>query len=153
MASDSLNNDKNNVLSVLQDSFIQGKIIDMVNDTNNVAVVTQNHCLVHDAQNDTLESLRSTGLPLSSSFPFICSRMGNVEPVELVITRWSLPLWMNLSWLACAVLMFSSHAKSMFSIRFRVGVELFSGSLDRDILERENVKGQIQEDVDPELDI
>ena len=87
MAPNSLNNDKNDVLSVLQDSFIQGKIFDMVNDTNNVAVVTQTQCLVHNAQNDTLESLRSTRLPLSSSFPFICSRMGNVEPFELVITR------------------------------------------------------------------
>ena len=87
MAPNSLNNDKNDVLSVLHESFIQGKVIDMVNDTNNVAVVAQNHYLVHDAQNDTLESLRSTVSPLSSSFPFICSRMGNVEPVELVITR------------------------------------------------------------------
>ena len=87
MAPNSLNNDKNDVQSVLHDSLIQGKIIDMVNDTNNVQEVAQNHCLVHDAQNDTLESLRSTLPPLSSSFPFICSRMGNVEPVELLITR------------------------------------------------------------------
>ena len=43
--------------------------------------------------------------------------------------------------------------KENFSIRFRVGVELLSGSLDRHTLEREIEKGQIQEDVDPELDM
>ena len=49
--------------------------------------------------------------------------------------------------------MFSSHAKSMFSIRFRVGVKLFSRSLYRHILGRESVKGKTQEDVDPGQDM
>ena len=89
-APNSTNINKIEILTVLQDFFIHETQDDMVIVTNNTELTPQNHYLVHDALNDTVESLRSTVLFSSSSSPFIWYGRSNVEPFELVITRSSL---------------------------------------------------------------
>ena len=71
------------ILTVLQDSFIHEENNDIFNDTNNAVVVDQNHCLVHNALNDTVESLRSTVSSPSSSSPFVL--YGRVNVTALII--------------------------------------------------------------------
>ena len=93
----STNIEETNILKTLQNFFIHETQDDMVIVTNNTELIPQNHCLVHDALNDTVESLRSTVFFPSSSSPFIWYGRGNVEPFEVVITRSSFPSCMNLS--------------------------------------------------------
>ena len=93
----STNIEETNILTVLQNFFIHETQNDMIIVTNNTELTPQNHYLIHDALNDTVESLRSTVFSPSSFSPFIWSRMGNVEPFEVVITRSSFPSCMNLS--------------------------------------------------------
>ena len=80
IAPNSTNINKIEILTVLQDFFIHETQDDMVIVTNNTELTPQNHCLVHDALNDMVESLRSTVLFSSSSSPFIWYGRGNVEP-------------------------------------------------------------------------
>ena len=126
IAPNSTNINKIEILTVLQDSFIHGTQDDMVNDTNNKELTAQNSNLDHNALNDTLESRRSTVFSPSSSSPFIWSRMGNVEPFELVITRSSFPSCMNLSWLACNGCMFTFSLQSPWTSLFLIDDVLFT---------------------------
>ena len=86
----STNIEETNILTALQNFFIHETQDDMIIVTNNTELIPQNHYLVYDALNDTVESLRSTVFSPSSSSPFIWYGRGNVEPFELVITRSSL---------------------------------------------------------------